>query len=376
MLVLEQRRKGKRKAPKSQGGEIEEGIVRVRPDDSGPEPLVALYYRHMRKKNILTVKEEQALGKKLSAAREKLETGLSGLIRMLNHPTLTKERALPSMETLKLWIGDPDFPGIRSLLECLERQPRIFSSALRKNIGEGIRGIESVRETLVLCNLRLVISVAKRYLGHGLPFLDLVQEGNIGLIRAAEKFQPEKGCRFSTYATWWIHQRIRRAVIEQGPTIRVPVHRVLAQRKLERINSDLTRELGRKPCPRELTERGGISSEQLETIQTQSQEIIFLQDPIGDDDSEVQDFLPDTSVPSPDSEVERHQFAERISNVLSMLSPQEEQILRLRFGIGHPREYTLEETGTRIGITRERVRQIESRALNRLRGARPESLVG
>jgi RNA polymerase primary sigma factor len=331
-----------------------------------PPPLAGIYFRHMRERKMLTPGQERMLGEEISGGRRLLALGLTGLVRLLKRRSLSRIASLPPTRTLSLWIKDPDPRKIRRLLDLLEERSSKATRTIRGTLREGLQRIETVQENLVLANLRLVASVARRYVGSGLLLLDLVQEGNIGLMRAAEKFNPEKGCRFSTYATWWIHQRIRRAIIEQGQTIRVPVHRVLLQRKIHRVEDDLTRELGRKPFPDEVARKGGIPRRRLDVIGDLSQDVVALQQPIGRDDGELQDVIADASLPAPDEEIKRREFREEISRLLAILPPKDEQMVRMHYGIGFEREFTLEEIGEIFGLTRERVRQIEVGAFQKL----------
>ena len=343
-------------------------------DASGGEgqALASLYFRRVHQRELLTPSQERALGKQLTAARDRLTTALRSLIQLMGKTELMAGNPFP-VETVALWVSDPDLQGLQQLLNRLEQDAKRATAAIRRDLRAGLGKIQTLREHLVLSNLRLVASLARRYMGNGLLFLDLVQEGNLGLIRAAEKFDPSKGCRFSTYATWWVTQKIRRAIIEQGPTIRIPVHRAVLSRKIHKIQHELTRELGRKPLPDEIAERGGISTEQLDFLDTAAREVVALQDPIGQDDGELQDLVADVSLPPPDEGIRRREVREEISGLLAILPDRDQQVIRMRYGIGLEREHTLEEVGRTFGITRERVRQLEARALQMLREATPRA---
>ncbi len=261
-------------------------------------------------------------------------------------------------------INDP----VRMYLKEIGRVP-LLSAEEEVELAKRIeQGDEEAKRRLAEANLRLVVSIAKRYVGRGMLFLDLIQEGNMGLIKAVEKFDYRKGYKFSTYATWWIRQAITRAIADQARTIRIPVHMVETINKLIRVSRQLLQELGREPTPEEIAKEMNLSPEKVREIMKIAQEPVSLETPIGEeDDSHLGDFIPDDDIQAPADAAAYELLKEQLKEVLDTLSDREENVLRLRFGLDDGRTRTLEEVGKVFGVTRERIRQIEAKALRKLR---------
>lgn len=261
-------------------------------------------------------------------------------------------------------INDP----VRMYLKEIGRVP-LLSAEEEIELAKRIeKGDEEAKRRLAEANLRLVVSIAKRYVGRGMLFLDLIQEGNMGLIKAVEKFDHDKGFKFSTYATWWIRQAITRAIADQARTIRIPVHMVETINKLVRVARQLLQELGREPTPEEIAKEMDLSTEKVREIMKIAQEPVSLETPIGEeDDSHLGDFIEDQEALAPSDAAAYELLKEQLEDVLETLTEREENVLRLRFGLDDGRTRTLEEVGKVFGVTRERIRQIEAKALRKLR---------
>lgn len=294
------------------------------PEGINIDDHVKMYLKEIGKVNLLTPEEELSLAKRMASGEE------------------AKTKLEEAEEEL--------MPNVRRELEFL--------------VSDG----EKAKKSLAEANLRLVVSIAKRYVGRGMLFLDLIQEGNLGLIKAVDKFDYTKGYKFSTYATWWIRQAITRAIADQARTIRIPVHMVETINKLVRVSRQLVQELGREPSPEELAKELNMPVEKVREISKISQEPVSLETPIGEEeDSHLGDFIPDDDAPAPSEAASFVLLKEQLNEVLQTLTPREAKVLRLRFGLDDGRARTLEEVGKEFDVTRERIRQIEAKALRKLR---------
>lgn len=261
-------------------------------------------------------------------------------------------------------IDDP----VKVYLKEIGRVPLLTSEEEKELAERIVNGDESAKKRLSEANLRLVVSIAKRYLGRGMHFLDLIQEGNLGLIKAVEKFDYTKGFKFSTYATWWIRQAITRAIADQARTIRIPVHMVETINKVKKVSSQLLHLNGKEPSPEEIAEVLDMSVDKVRDIMRVAQEPVSLETPIGEEeDSHLGDFIPDDDAPAPQDQASLTLLREQLAEVLNTLTPREKEVLKLRFGLKDGKSRTLEEVGAEFDVTRERIRQIEAKALRKLR---------
>lgn len=257
---------------------------------------------------------------------------------------------------------------VRLYLKEIGKVPLLTTDREKELAELMMAGDEKAKNELVEANLRLVVSIAKRYVGRGMYFLDLIQEGNLGLMKAVEKFDHTKGYKFSTYATWWIRQAITRAIADQARTIRIPVHMVETIHKVSRYSRQMMQELGREPTPEEIADKLGMSPEKVREIIKVGQDPVSLETPIGEEeDSHLGDFIPDDDTPSPADATSTNILREELEKQLHTLTPREEHVIKLRFGLYDGRTRTLEEVGKEFEITRERIRQIEAKALRKLR---------
>ena len=326
-------------------------------------------------KGVLTYKEVMDTLDELELDSEQIER-IYDRFEALNIDVV-EEMEIPDDITSDISELEPDLGGtegvaiddpVRMYLKEIGKVP-LLSAAEEIEIAKRMAdGDQDAKKQLAEANLRLVVSVAKRYVGRGMLFLDLIQEGNLGLIKAVEKFDYRKGYKFSTYATWWIRQAITRAIADQARTIRIPVHMVETINKLIRVNRQLLQEYGREPRPDEIAREMGISEEKVREIIKVAQEPVSLETPIGEEeDSHLGDFIPDDDAPAPAEVAAFTLPKEQLMEVLDTLTPREEKVLRLRFGLDDGKARTLEEVGREFNVTRERIRQIEAKALRKLR---------
>ncbi len=360
------------------------------------EDLVQAYFRSMRGGPLLTRDAETGLARRLAEGRgviwsvastlplyRRIERRLSQ--RKGDDEDQREEAVSLTLEILgdlmtrietaeKALRQDEGDPGLQ--MELLKARRKAEREAGKKTselqpIWEKIKRVEALlaeaKDELVSRNLRLVVTISKSYVGRGLPLLDLIQEGNIGLMKAADRFKHDRGCKFSTYAIWWIRQAITRALMDQAKTIRVPVHVLEFYSRIVRTSRQLTQESGREALTEEIAAALRVSPKKIEETLLAVQDTVALQTVVGDEDAELEDFITDQNSPSPCADLERGETIRRIRTMLKTLPPKEAKVIRMRFGIGVERDHTLEEVGRHLSITRERVRQIEFQALRRLR---------
>ncbi len=325
--------------------------------------------KHRRKtiSSISTIKnlheKKEAIKKGLPGSDEPLKKELSEELRKIEDKT---EDILVGLRLSKKVLVEIAGKVARRMRYVEESEAVTIRQALA-DLSEIDDGLKSVRNRLVQANLRLVINVSKKYVNRGLPFLDLIQEGNMGLMKAAEKYDYQKGYRFSTYSTWWIRQAITRAIADYARTIRVPVHILEAKNKIGKVTKFLVQELGRAPRLEEIALSSGLSTAKVRKIMGISDGTISFETPVGDDSSTLGDFMEDPHASSPLAELVGTTLKEEIDRVLSTLTPREEKVVRMRLGIGEKTDFTLEEVGNAFGLTRERIRQIEAKALRKLK---------
>jgi len=348
-----------------------------------PFLMESLYFRSFGGRPLLTREEEIAIAKRIDQGTQHIRTALRRAVKVLARPkqNTALAEAVNTLQLVKRLSGLSAMAlddAERSLLAIIKppvreaKLPAPVERQLKRSL-EDIRSarlvLEQGKDELVRCNLRLVVDVAKHYTGRGLALLDLVQEGNIGLMKAAERYQYRKGFKFSTYATWWIRQGITRALADQSRTIRIPVHQTEASHRILRVTRRLGQQFGRPARMEEIAQVLRIRPERLhETVQA-FQEPVAMEAPVGDGDTQVGDMIPDRQAAPPDTHVHRAEMTEQMDRILNTLTPREQTVIRLRFGIGYDEACTLEQVGQSLSVTRERIRQIEAKALKKLKTA-------
>ncbi len=347
----------------------------------GPFMLESLYFRSFGERALLTREEEVELAKKIDGGTNTIRKTLRQTIHVLLR-LKRSDSVLDAQHTLQMLKGLSGLSATaidkaqQSLIGILEQGtgPHKLPVAIAKQLKEELATLRSARivlerakDELVRCNLRLVVDVAKHYTGRGLTLLDLVQEGNIGLMKAAERYQYRKGFKFSTYATWWIRQGITRALADQSRTIRIPVHQTEASHRILRVTRRLGQQLGRPARLEEVAQALRMRPERLLETTQAFQEPVALEKPVGDGSTEFGELLPDLHAVPPDAHVHRTEMSHQLERILGTLTPREQTVIRLRFGIGQDQACTLEQVGQSLSVTRERIRQIEAKALKKLK---------
>lgn len=339
-------------------------------DEHDAEETTTTYLREMGRFDLLTPEEEAKYSKTIRQGFEAIITAIredtSGVkeIDLLRERIDLWEKRDPTLKPKKQQLNFMRY-NVTSSAKRYTHKRELFE--LQAKMEAYSRSIEVAKDTMIRANLRLVVSIAKRYMHQGLTLADLIQEGNLGLMRAVFRFDYTKGNKFSTYASWWIRQAITRAILDKTRTIRLPVHFLELRSQFFKAFYALYKELGREPTPLEISKATSLPMDKILSILEASREPISLETPVGDDDSTLGDFLENQESQSPYEAVQTRELAGRVKEILSTLSEREEKIIRLRFGIGEKAEYTLEEIGKRFNVSRERIRQIEKKALNRLR---------
>ena len=339
-------------------------------DEHDAEETTTTYLREMGRFDLLTPEEEAKYSKTIRQGFEAIITAIredtSGVreIDLLRERIDLWEKRDPTLKPKKQQLNFMRY-NVAACAKKYTHKRELFE--LQAKMEAYSRSIEIAKDTMIRANLRLVVSIAKRYMHQGLTLADLIQEGNLGLMRAVFRFDYTKGNKFSTYASWWIRQAITRAILDKTRTIRLPVHFLELRSQFFKAFYALYKELGREPTPLEISKATNLPMDKILSILEASREPISLETPVGDDDSTLGDFLENQESQSPYEAVQTRELAGRVKEILSTLSEREEKIIRLRFGIGEKAEYTLEEIGKRFNVSRERIRQIEKKALNRLR---------
>ncbi len=358
----------------SEGGEndgIEDsGVASPEDDAHDGEETTTTYLREMGKFDLLTPEEEAKYSRTIRQGFEsiieaiRMDQSNTKDIDLLRTRIALWEKRDPTLKPKKQQLNFMRYSVISAAKKYSECRPLI---ELQTKLEAYSRAIEVAKDCMIRANLRLVVSIAKRYMHQGLTLADLIQEGNLGLMRAVFRFDYTKGNKFSTYASWWIRQAITRAILDKTRTIRLPVHFLELRSQFFKAFYALYKELGREPTPLEISKNTDLPMTKILAILEASREPISLETPVGDDDSTLGDFLENQESQSPYEAVQNRELSGRVEEILSTLSQREEKIIRLRFGIGEKAEYTLEEIGKRFNVSRERIRQIEKKALNRLR---------
>jgi RNA polymerase primary sigma factor len=345
--------------------EEEEGYA-----EPGSEELLSIYLKEMGKYELLTPEREEELSRQIRG-------GFETIVNLILQSKVNLPEVVEAKRQIEEWKKrDPNLKPKKSYVNYFERLIETCSSKYENNkqvralcdkVKKCIAQIERAKDEMVKANLRLVVSIAKKYTKQGLPLADLIQEGNLGLMRAVYRFDYRKGNKFSTYASWWIRQSITRAILDKTRTIRLPVHFFELRNYVFKTFYEMTKELGREPTPEELSERTGVPYEKILSIFETAKDPISLETPIGDEESTLGNFIENKKSPSSYEVTRKRDVSEKIKKFLSTLSPREEKIIRMRFGLGEYEVYTLEEIGSIFKVSRERIRQIEKKALAKMR---------